>query len=452
MPTLSEAPEATRPYQPFGVSLDLLYCRADEVLMSGPAGTGKSRACLEKLHLCAERYPGMRALILRKTRESLTEAGLVTFEEKVLPASHAALDGPQRKFRQVYRYPNGSEIVVGGLDKPQKVMSTEFDMAYIQEAIEVTENDWEMVTTRLRNGRMPYQQIIADTNPDAPYHWLKRRCDRSQCLLLESRHEDNPTLWDWRTRSWTPQGEVYIARLEALTGARKPRLRHGRWVQAEGAVYPEWDRQVHLVDRMPAGWQDWTKIRAIDFGYTNPFVCQWWAIDGDGRMWLYREIYRTQRIVRDHAAEIRRLSGEEFFSVTVADHDAEDRATLAASSISTLPAFKEISPGIQAVQQRLRKAGDERPRIFIVRTALGDADQALIESKKPYSTEQEFDGYVWPKGKDGKALKELPVDDSNHGMDAMRYAVAWVDKLAEDENPLGGIIAQSSVRGWTPIL
>src|SRR3990167_5067145 len=62
-----------RPYQPFGACLDLFYTRADEVLISGPAGTGKSRACLEKLHLCASKYPGMRGLMIRKTRESLTQ-------------------------------------------------------------------------------------------------------------------------------------------------------------------------------------------------------------------------------------------------------------------------------------------------------------------------------------------------------------------------------------------
>jgi predicted transcriptional regulator len=39
----------------------------------------------------------------------------------------------------------------------------------------------------------------------------------------------------------------------------------------------------------------------VDFGYTNPFVMQWWAEDPDGRLYLYREIYRTRRLVEDHA-------------------------------------------------------------------------------------------------------------------------------------------------------
>jgi hypothetical protein len=238
---------AMRPYQPFGAALALMNCRAPEVVIAGPAGTGKSRAVLEKLHICAQNYPGMRGLIVRKTRESLTESALVTFEEKVLPEGSSIALGPQRRLRQAYHYPNGSEIVIGGMDKPSKVMSTEFDFIYPQEAIELSEHDWESLTTRLRNGVMPYQQIVGDTNPDAPTHWLKRRADRGATVFLESRHEDNPVLWDGRRADWTDIGSVYIEKLDALTGARKPRLRFGKWVQAEGVVYEGWDRAIHLI-------------------------------------------------------------------------------------------------------------------------------------------------------------------------------------------------------------
>jgi phage terminase large subunit len=431
-----------RPYRPHGAALDLFYCRDEEIVLSGPAGTGKSRGCLEKLHFCAENWPGMRGLIVRKTRVSLTEAALVTWEDKVVPVGHKMLDGAQRGQRRSYRYPNGSEIVVGGLDKAGKIMSTEFDMVYVQEAIELFENDWESLTTRLRNGVMPFQQLIADTNPDAPYHWLKQRSDKGLTRMLESRHEDNPTLWDPDAGRWTDEGAIYIARLDRLTGPRLPRLRHGRWVAAEGVVYDGWDRALHLVDRFEIP-KEWRRLRVVDFGYTNPFVCQWWAIDPDGRMFLYREVYRTQRLVRDHAREIVRLSEGERIEATVADHDAEDRATLAAEGVETLPAFKLISPGIQGVQTRLKAAGDGKPRLYVLRDSLVERDEELAARPgTPWCTEQEFDGYIWPKGQDGKALKEEPVDLNNHGMDGMRYIVSYVDNLG------GGWANDPGLREW----
>ncbi|WP_149112819.1 hypothetical protein [Limnoglobus roseus] len=126
----------------YGGNRTLFGTRDDECLLSGPAGTGKSIACLTKLFLFAEKYPGARLLIVRKTRESLTEAGLVTWENEVVPKGHPCLEGPQRKFRSSYQFPNGSVIVVGGLDKSQKVMSTAYDLIYVQEAIELRESEW----------------------------------------------------------------------------------------------------------------------------------------------------------------------------------------------------------------------------------------------------------------------------------------------------------------------
>jgi PBSX family phage terminase large subunit len=224
-------------YRGYGAAAELWRCKETTVLISGPAGTGKSRAVLEKLYACAVKYPGMRALLTRKTRESLSEAALFTFEEKVLPAGSPLANGSQRRMRQHYRLANTSEIIVAGLDKPEKLMSTEYDLIYVQEATECEERDIEMLTTRLRNNVMPYQQLLLDCNPDAPHHWLYQRCAAGRCRLLESRHDENPTV--------TPE---YLATLDALTGVRYQRLRLGLWVAAEGQVYAEWDPAVHRVD------------------------------------------------------------------------------------------------------------------------------------------------------------------------------------------------------------
>lgn len=420
-------------YIPYGSNLELQTATDTEIVMSGAAGTGKSRAALEKIHACAQRYPGMRALFVRKTRSSLSESALFTFERFVLGDNHAVMvDAPGRRNRAIYHYPNGSEIVVGGMDKSSRIMSTEYDLIYPQEAIELSEEDYESLTTRLRNGVMPYQQILSDTNPSYPHHWLKKRCERGQARMIFCRHEDNPRLYNPITGEWTVEGLSYLAKLDDLTGARKERLRYGKWVQAEGAVYSQFDERIHVIDRfeIPA---EWKRYRAIDFGFSNPFVCQWWAEDPDGRLYLYREIYMTRRIVADHAAQINALSEGESIEYTVTDHDAEDRATLERCGIPTLAADKEISPGIQAVQERLRVLEDGKPRLYFFRDALVERDSALDTAKKPVCTLDEFPAYIWPKDVDGKSNKEKPVDMDNHGMDSLRYMV-----MASDNTPNWG--------------
>ncbi|MEU0465032.1 phage terminase large subunit [Amycolatopsis sp. NPDC006131] len=422
-------------YRPRGAAKRLLACRDSEVLLSGPAGTGKSRACLEKLHLMCLLNPGMRGLIVRKTQVSMTNTALVTFREHVaaesIAAGHVRWFGGSQQEAACYRYTNGSVINVGGMDKPTKIMSSEYDIVYVQEAIELTETDWEAITTRLRNGKVSFQQIIADTNPDTATHWLKKRCDKGVTTMIESRHEDNPVLVrEDGTR--TEVGEAYISKLDALTGVRRLRLRDGLWVAAEGQIYEDWTPAIHHIDRFDIP-DDWTRWWSVDFGFTNPFVLQCWAEDHDGRLYLYREIYRTRRLVEDHAKDILRIVAPEGEwreprpRAVICDHDAEDRATLERHlGLGTVAAKKTVSDGIQAVQARWRLAGDGKPRLFLLRDSLVERDPELEAAAKPLSTVDEVPGYVWDVS-EGKPPKETPVKENDHGVDALRYMVAERD-------------------------
>jgi phage terminase large subunit len=435
-------------FQPYGGGLALWKNKEPEVIISGPAETGKTRTALEKLDALMWKYPGAQAIIVRKTYKSLKTSVLLTFERKVL----GAWDTKEGKFDQRkspviklggehvegYQYPNGSHIYLGGMDVPDKVLSSEWDVVYINQAEELTLNDWEIITTRTtgRAGNMPYAQVLADCNPGAPTHWIRARAEKGRLKFIESRHEDNPTLYDPVTHQITEQGKRSLTVLDNLTGVRYLRLRLGKWAAAEGVIYEDFDREVHVINSFPIP-AEWVRFRAIDFGYTNPFVCQWWAMDPDGRLYLYREIYMTHRLVEDFARQINRLTQGESIRATIADHDAEDRATLERYGIPTQAAMKAVSLGIQAVQGRMRKSGDGKPRIFIMAGALVEADPILLNDKKPVCTEQEIESYIWIPTKDSKPNKEAPLKENDHGMDPMRYIVAYVDGIhpVEEQKP-----------------
>lgn len=436
--TAPALPPGALVYAPRGSAMEVMRCRGDEVMMDGPAGTGKSRANLEKLNALAVKYAGCRLAIVRKKRRSLTETGLVTFEQHVKPPCDTT--NQQRNVRQSYVYPNKSEIIVAGVDDPVKLMSAEFDVIYVMEATELSVRDWEFLSTRLRNGVIPYQQLIGDCNPGPPSHWLKKRMDAGVTTRIGCSHKDNPRLWDAARNDWTPFGRTYIARLDKLTGPRRDRLRHGLWAAAEGMVYGNWRPSQHIVPRFAIP-PEWRRIVVIDFGYTHPFVCHWWAISPDGVMYLYREIYRTQRTVKDHAAQIGRLTGEESIEAYVTDHDAEDRATLEQElGIRTIAADKAVTVGIQDVQDRLGREHDPakpdepavEPRIFFFEDALVEVDPALLDEETglslgPVRTVDEVDGYIWAKDAKGETLKEKPVKEADDGMDTTRYAVRYVN-------------------------
>ncbi|MFI1889825.1 phage terminase large subunit [Streptomyces jumonjinensis] len=433
-----ESVQAVVRYEPRGAARELFKTRAAEVVMAGPAGTGKSLASLFRVHLAALHNPGIRCLIVRKTAVSLGSTTLVTFEKKVAADALARgivqwYGGSPRK-AAAYQYENGSEIVVGGMDKAVKIMSAEYDLVFADEATELTETDWEYIATRLRNGVLSWQQQIAACNPVHPTHWLKQRADRGQSTMLVSRHRDNPAYMR-ADGTMTEQGKDYFAKLDNLTGVRRLRLRDGIWAAAEGLIYEGWDDSVHLIDPIHLP-HTWTRWGAVDFGFTNPFVFQDWWEDPDGRLYLAAEVYSTKRLVEDHAKQIKELyfypSGEPKGPrprAIYADHDAEDRATLERHlGLSTSPASKTVSDGIQAVQSRLKVQPDGKPRIFIFRNALVEKDSELTAASLPTCTADEVTGYIWAV-KPGSAggLKEQPLKENDHGMDALRYMVAGRD-------------------------
>lgn len=431
---------ATRVYEPRGAARRLLACRDDEVLIAGAAGTGKTVGALYKVHLAMMKYPGAKALLVRKTALSLASTTLETWRKHVIVDSIATREisyyGGSREEPAQYRYHrNGSKVVLGGMDKPTKIMSSEYDLIFADECTEFFIQDWEAFGTRLRNGMMPYSQLIGACNPDAEHHFIKQRANDGLITLLTSVHEDNPKYAN-RDGTLTDAGKAYITgKLDKLTGVRYLRLRKGQWAAAEGVIYEEWNPAAHLIDRMPDGWEDWVRWWVIDFGYTNPFVLQCWAEDPDGRLYLYREIYHTGRLVEDHVKKIIGIVTNPDGSwkeprprAVICDHDAEDKATFERhAKMATVNAHKAVTPGLEAVQLRMREAGDGKPRIFILRDALVERDQSLKEAGKPTCTAEEVTSYVWAKGPDGKPAKEEPEKKDDHGCDGMRYVVAEKD-------------------------
>lgn len=451
-------------YEPRGGALDVLKAREGVVLASGPAGTGKSLACLYKTHLTALMVPGSRQLILRQTHSSLTSSTLVTFEQQVIAQAMANgsvkwFGGSGRK-PAAYEYKNGSAVLVGGLDQPGKLLSTEYDRVFIDEANQVSVMAVEVLLTRLRGSAGTYKQLLLATNPDHPDHHLLQMTKDDRARIIYSNHRDNPRYVN-SDGSLTEHGADYLGRLDGLTGVRRLRYRDGIWAAAEGMVFEDWRADANVVEELP-DMSGWPLLLAVDFGFSNPFVCQWWRIDPDGRMWLTREIHKTQVLVEDHARAIRAIMNENPdepvpFAI-VCDHDAEDRATLTRHlGLPTVAAKKAVSRGIQLVQSRTRKAGDGRARLLVYKHATIGRDDTGKAQNRPHGFLAEVNGYVWEavRGKDG-IVKEVPVKLNDHAMDAGRYAVAHMDwsELGKVGNPAKqseGATSQQSSKWGTPV-
>lgn len=180
-------------------------------------------------------------------------------------------------------------------------------------------------------------------------------------------------------------------------------------------------------------------VAGVDWGYTNPGVLGIWGIDHDGRMYLVREYYRTQKLIGwwvERAVECRDTFGVEAFVCDPSEPGFIEQFRMA--GLHAIQANNDISVGIQAVQARLVKAGDGRPRLFILKDAVVEADEELIAKHEPACTADEFDVYMWPKSQDGRSLKEKPLPKNDHGLDALRYVCVYLDLTPDTGAPEAG--------------
>ena len=388
-------------FKPYGSHRTLFSSRAPELLGSGPAGTGKTYTIAWRIHIMAMRYAGSRHLMTRKDLESLKPAALTTFVNGVMPHLAGVETFGGNKFTPAeFRYPNGSVIQVTGLDRPEKVKSAEYDTIYVNEATEIPESTWEMLTSRLRNGVMPYQQIIGDCNPAGPKHWLKQRCEAGKTQMVVSTHKDNPAYWDAATQDWTPKGRTYVNQtLAGLSGAEYDRLYLGKWAAAHGLVYPQFipDEHVHALD--VSGWRC---VMGVDVGSKNPTCIGAIYIKGDGtHVHVKEEIYRRNMTATDIVKAIEefadRHNPESIFVDPSAKGYIED---LWRDGYPAVAADNDILEGIQRVRSMITEGFSIDPSC-----------QNIIE---------EFGMYVYPENP--KVETDKPIKDHDHGMDMLKYA------------------------------
>ena len=406
-PTIDEATV----YRPLDWQVAPLLDKSPVMLLTGAAGGGKSRCAGEKVHAYLLHYPGATGIIGRKDRATATKS-VVPFMLNTVMGDTTW--GEYRKTDNVFNYYNGSQMwVIGMRDDGQRESLRSIgkdgsvDIAWLEEANAFSEDDYNEVRARLRGTAADWRQLILTTNPDAPGHWIKKALiDSGGAVVHYSRPEDNPH-----------NPDDYLTTLQSLTGVLYDRLWKGLWVQAEGAVYDEYDVSVHLIDAFDPP-ENGRYIVSIDFGYTNPFSADLWYIDGDDRMYHYRQIYMTGRTVEDHVPAIRRMVEGRNIEAWIPDHDAEDRATLEKHlGIKTTTSRKAVITGIQAVKQRL---ADQR--IFFMRGALMELDPVLAKAKRPTCLIDEISGYRWSDKK-----QDTPVKEDDHSVDSARYAVMYLD-------------------------
>ena len=375
---------------------------APEVLYSGAFRAGKSRIGCEKAYFLAQTYPGIPVGIFRKTAASLPASTERTLLVDVVPRHAIARSNSSQHW---YELENGSRIWLFGLDPdpitglPSKVGSVELGWAFIDEAVEVNEGDWNMVKGRLSWPGIPYHQITAATNPAGPGHWLKRRFTPPTPTreFLHASTFENPSL----------PADVLAEMAAAPDDYYHRRYHLGEWVGAEGMIWNLPDVQVRDEQgpfKAIAG--------SLDWGFVHAFAAEIIGQTGSGRLAVIDEMYERGKTLDEVIPTLLRL--QEAHGVRVWFADPSEPAYILAcrrAGLDVVPAENDVGPGIQAVTRAIAAGMTVSPRCTGL---LG-----------------EMPGYTWAKQRDG-SFQERPVKVNDDACDALRYGVMAFEPDLED--------------------
>lgn len=282
---------------------DFLNAGEDEVLFGGAAGGGKSYGQLIDALLYALHYGGSHQLVLRRTMPEL-EHTLIMSSLKIYPPSVASYHASTHK----WMFRNGSVIEFGHCAREKDVLryqGAEYDVVRFDELTHFTQTQYSYLISRIRGVNDFPKQVKSSTNPGGPGHaWVKRRFIDG--ITPNSPHTDQhgrryrfiPSLVQDNTFLMEADS-AYLKRLEQLPEMERRALLLGEWDIFDGQVFTEWRnnpggyetrRWSHVIRPFDIPKQ-WRRFRAFDFGYSKPFAVSWYAVDHDGRAYLYRELY-----------------------------------------------------------------------------------------------------------------------------------------------------------------
>lgn len=407
-----------------------------EWLLSGPSETGKTVAGLRRLDRIARDNPGAKLAIVRKVRNTIPATVGAIYKRLFVDGLNLGVTVYGGEEMRRFDYSNGSKIWVAGLDDAGKVLGGELDAVYINQAEQITIEDWQTLTTRTtgRAGNVVDPMTFGDCNPDAPGHWIKRRADAGQLTILESVHVDNPSLYT-DDGELTDQGRRTMATLNNLSGVKKQRLLYGRWVQAEGTVYEdqfvdafpliddaaEYDPgRGHILLGADNGYSgDWT-----DDGFftaeSHPRVFLLAQLDSEGVLNVFDELYQLRTLtpvgidaLRAKSPLTRDLEEEERKHRRPAEMAAVDKSAselrryLNEAGVRTVGSPPRVEDSITTVRDWM--AADENGRR---RIRIHSRCKVLRRELATYAI-----------GQDGK-----PVKAFDHGPDALRYLI-WAHRI-----------------------
>ncbi len=447
---LLEEATADKPiiFKPTQKQILFLSANEREVLYGGAAGSGKSYAILAD----PVRYfsnPNFRGILFRRTNDELRE--LIWKSREMYGSLFKSAKWSEQK--STWTFPSGATLWITYLDRDddlQRYTGQSFSWIGFDELTHwPTPVPWNYMRSRLRTTDISLPLFMRATcNPgNVGGKWVKAMfvdpapwgeafwatdIDTGTVLTYPKGHpKAGEPLFkrrfipaNLRDNPYLMQTDDYMTNLLSLPETQRRQLLEGDWDVAEGSMFDEFKRHIHVVEpfEIPA---NWPRFRAADWGYTSPACCLWFAVSPDGELYVYRELYVTKHTAIEFANKVLDLENGENIRYGILDVSAWNQRGDTGPSIAEQmiqngcrwrPSDRSKNSrtnGWMELHRRLRVSPDtEEPSIFFFSSCtntIRTLPMVPIDKNNP---------------------DDIDTNSEDHALDALRYGIMSRPHLA----------------------
>jgi len=357
------------------------------LLFQGSARSGKTYNIILWLVIHLLQTPNKTLSIVRKTLPALKGSALQDLKE-ILENLNLYEQSRWKKQEGYYTFDNGSVIEFFSTDEEQKLRGRKRDMLFINEANEITRDEYVQLAIRTTG------TIIMDYNPSDLYSYIYDLLETEEDVFFhKSTYKENPFLT-----------KEIVKEIESLQDKDDNLWRVFGLGERGIATNSVFNKYILLENEDEFPKDGGLKIRALDFGYNDPTALVECRIIED-RLYIKELLYSKGLTAEDLVYKIRQLDIDPTDDLWCDNARPEMIQDLKRKGINAKPVIKNtILHGIDLIK---------RHKIFI----------------HPESTNihNEFKEYKWKTDKDGRIM-DTPIDLNNHTIDCIRYCLEMSNK------------------------
>ena len=350
-------------------------------------------------------YPEANMLVVRKVFRTMKDSCFTELKWAIKRLKVDAWWEIKESPLEMTYTPTGQKIYFRGLDDPLKITSISVEVGvlcwmWIEEAYEITsEADFDTLAESML-GDLPeglFKQITLTFNPWNEKTWIKKRffdAKSDNILALTTNYKCNEWL--------SPEDIKVFEEMRVRNPRRYAVAGLGEWGIVDGLVYENWREEAFDIEDIRSR-PGIISAFGLDFGYTNdPSTLFCGLLDQkEKRLFVFDEMYEKGLSNKKIADNIQAMGyGKERITADSAEPKSIDELKSLGLRVKGAAKGKDsIKNGIQWIQ-----------------------DLEIIIHPRCVNFLTEISNYTWDKDKFGNRLN-VPIDDFNHLMDAMRYAL-----------------------------